>query len=207
MFVQCLKSRTFKVKKQSTLLDLYKTLADEFKLNVDDIRVWSVLGRYNGTIRPLTAYDVRNTDLAHRSLPDVSKQDSVWTIFVERVTDLSFAVQFDYVAQLMSRHPSSSTGTTSGSTANPLPELSSQQIAPKLPVFKPEDEVMIFFKFYDPKTSIMRYVFRMYLSKNWTLSKLSCFFNCLSKQTILIFLFIFLSLTQKTQFRSASTKK
>lgn len=174
-FFKCLKSRTFKVKKQSSLLDLYKTLADEFKLNVDDIRIWSVLGRYNGTIRPLTAYDVRNTDLAHRSLPDVSKQDSVWTIFVERVTDLSFAVQFDYVAQLMSRHPSTGTSGGSGGTTNPLPELSSQQIAPKLPAFKPDDEVMIFFKFYDPKTSIMRYVFRMYLSKNWTLSKISRF--------------------------------
>lgn len=158
------------MKKQSTLLELYKTLSEALKLGIDDIRIWSVLGRYNSTIRPLTPYDVRNNELAHRTLLDVSKQDSTWTIFVEQVTDISFALQFDYVGQLMNRQPPPAEYVS-------LPVLSDQQVAPKLPVFKPEDEVMIFFKFYDPKTSTMRYVFRMYLSKNWTLSKLTNYFR------------------------------
>lgn len=132
-------------------------------MTIEDIRIWSVLSRFNGTVRPLTPYDIRNTELAYCTLPDISKQDSVWTIFVERVTDLSFALQFDYANEIMSRQPPPFENS-------PFPELSPQQTAPKLPVFKPDDEVMIFFKFYDPKTTTMRYMFRMYLAKNWTLS-------------------------------------
>lgn len=155
------------MKKSSTLLELYKQISESLQLNVEDMRIWSVLSRYNGTVRPLTPYDVRNSELAHRTLPEISKQDSMWTVFVEQSIDYSFALQFDYEKELMKRPAVA----IDSQEYVPLPPLTTNQVAAaKLPPFKSDDEVMIFFKFYDPKTSTMRYVFRMYLCKNWTLS-------------------------------------
>ena len=45
-----------------------------------------------------------------------------------------------------------------------------QHQAQKLDLFTPKEKVMIFFKYYDPKTSTLRYVFRMNLAINTTLN-------------------------------------
>lgn len=40
-----------------------------------------------------------------------------------------------------------------------------------LPSYNPKSDVMLFFKFYDPKTSTLRYVFRMHLPVTLSLSE------------------------------------
>ena len=155
------------MKKSSTILDLYEQLSESLQLDVEDIRIWSVVKRYNGKMRPFMPYDMHNIELEHQTLHEISKQDNMLTVFVEQSIDYSFALQFDYERELMNRPEVN----IDSQDYVPLPPLTTTQVAAaKLPPFKSDDEVMIFFKFYDPTTSTIRYVFRMYLCKNWTLS-------------------------------------
>ena len=54
-------------------------------------------------------------------------------------------------------------------------KLTSQSLSPNnkqaLPSFNSKEDVMLFFKFYDHKTSTLRYVFRMHLPVSANLSE------------------------------------
>lgn len=147
-------SRTLKVRKTSTMTETMKQIADSLNLSVDEIRVWSLMTRYNNTIRPYNCVDMR--DAATKSVVDVSKQDALWTVFVETCDDLSLSANYEFVSLLNQPPPAQS------------PSIQGKQ---KLPPFNVNEEVMIFFKYYDPKSSALRYVFKLYISKKSTLSK------------------------------------
>jgi hypothetical protein len=144
------------------MLDLYKQLSETFSQPIEDFRIWSIMSRYNYTVRPLNCYELK--EFANRNVLDVCKQDTAWTIFVEAASDLSYSLTFDYQSLLQA----SKSQTTLDILT--LQQQHQQQQLVKLPVFKQEEEVMIFFKYYDPKSSTLRYVFRMNLSKLATLA-------------------------------------
>ncbi len=153
-------TKQLKVKKSSTIEELMKQLSELLNQPPEEIRVWPIMNRYNNTTRPLNCIDIK--EHGKKTVHEVSKQDSFWLLFVETASDLSFSNTFNFnllmnqelkFENLVCEH-----------------ELQmQQQLAPKLPAFNPKDEVMIFFKYYDPKTSTLRYVFRMILSINSTL--------------------------------------
>ena len=135
------------------MLEVMKQISELLK--IEDIRIWTITNRYNNTVRPLNCIDMKEN--GNKAVSEISKQDSSWTIFVETCCDLSFSNTFDYLALL---------NTTPSNLVDYKPP--SPQ---KLPPFDSKTDVMIFFKFYDPKTSSLRYVFRMHLSITSTLSK------------------------------------
>jgi len=175
-----------------------KLLSEQLSLPADEIRIWPIMNRYNSTVRPLNAIDVR--EVGNKTVQEVSKQENVWTIFVETSSDISFSNTFDY----MSLFNSSSALSTGSPTVSISPDSSpppssvltpvqttpatlgpcqlnssppsSQSLSPNgkqtLPSFNSKEDVMLFFKFYDHKTSTLRYVFRMHLPVSANLSEL-----------------------------------
>jgi len=103
--------------------------------------------RSNNTVRPSNAIDL--SKYAHKTIHEVSKIENKWTIFVETSLDISFSSNFDYMTLFNTNNRS-----ISNSVATPV----------KLPSFDTRHDVMIFFKYFDQKTSTLRYVFRMNLS-------------------------------------------
>lgn len=152
-------SKQIKVKKMSTMLEMMKQISEMLELSTDDIRLWSIMSRYNQTIRPLNCYDLK--ECVNKTVAEASKQESSWTVFVETANDLSFSTTFDYNS-LINKTPSEI------QSMDKEQQLVQQQ-QQKLAAYKP-DEVMIFFKFYEPKSSTLRYVFRMNLTKSATLN-------------------------------------
>ena len=160
-------------------------------LNVDspeNIRIWQITSRYNNTVRPLSSIDCTHEN-ALKTVSEFTKQDSSWNIFVETSNDLSFAKNFGYLSLLNTtstnklqypllssisppspslQPPSmpSSGGSGGGSGGGSLSQMQNSNV---LPSFSSKEDVMIFFKFYEPRTSTLRYVFRMHLPINITL--------------------------------------
>ena len=140
----------------------------------DNIRIWNITSRYNNTIRPLTCLECTNEN-SLKILTDMTKSDTAWNIFVETANDLSFSKNFDYLSLLSTtatnklQYPQASP-TSLISPPSPPPSggglLSSSNI---LPSFNSKEDVMILFKFYEPKNSTLRYVFRMHLPIDLTL--------------------------------------
>lgn len=153
-------SKQLKVKKTSTMLEITKQIAELFNLTPENIRIWPIMNRYNNTVRPLNCIDLREN--AHKNIIEVSKQENSWLIFVETSQDLSFSNSFDFSAlvgspeELEQQH-----------------ELQIQQQKNQvLPPYNSKEDVMLFFKFYDPKSSTLRYVFRLHLAMTSTLNAL-----------------------------------
>jgi len=208
-------SKTLKVKKTSTMLEVTKQLLELLNKDsqnplssINSLRIWSIMSRYNNTTRPLNSIDLRES--GSKTVFEMSKQDSAWLIFVEQANDLSFAndtpnplnsspfsfqklmdssIRGDQRAQLMLKGSASVVSSanqvqeeeeeeeeeeSSGGLASPGPggnknqNLSDLKLAP----FNSKEEVMIFFKFYDPKMSSLRYVFRLHLSITTSLNQL-----------------------------------
>jgi len=136
------------------MLEVMKQISELIK--IEDIRIWSITNRYNNTVRPLNCIDFKES--GNKAVSEISKQDASWTIFVETASDLSFSNTFEYLSLLET-------------TPTNLIDYKPPAQPPKLPPFDSKTDVMIFFKFYDPKTSTLRYVFRMHLSITSTLSK------------------------------------
>jgi hypothetical protein len=140
----------------------------------DNIRTWTITSRYNKTVRPLKCIDCTNEN-SLRNLRNITQSNTAWNIFVETANDLSFSKSFDYLSLLNTtasnklQYPQASP-TSLISPPSPPPSggglLSSSNI---LPSFNSNEDVMILFKFYEPKTSTLRYVFRMHLPINLTL--------------------------------------
>lgn len=152
-----------KVKKQNTIIELMKQLSELLNLSVDEMRIWPIMNRYNNTVRPLNPIDMREAAL--KTVQDISKQENIWTIFVETSTDQSFSPTFDYMSLCTTAttpSPESLSPDTSPSDNPPLSPSSQQKQS--LPSYNSKEDVMLFFKFYDPKTSTLRYVFRMHLA-------------------------------------------
>lgn len=154
----CRLNRQLKVKKTSTMLEITKQIAELFELSQEEIRIWPIMNRYNNTVRPLNCIELREN--AHKNIMEVSKQENSWLIFVETAQDLSFSNSFDFSAlvgspeELEQQH-----------------ELQLQQQKNQvLPPYNSKEDVMLFFKFYDPKSSTLRYVFRLHLAMTSTLS-------------------------------------
>jgi hypothetical protein len=150
------------VKKTSNMLEVMKQIAELLNHSVDEIRVWSLMTRYNYTVRPYNCIDLK--DMAAKTVTEVSKQDASWNVFVETASDASFANSFDYAALAQASNISEALDKQLERQAN-----SSSPQKPRLPTYTLADEVMIFFKYYDPKTSKLRYVFKLYISKKTTL--------------------------------------
>jgi ubiquitin carboxyl-terminal hydrolase 7 len=157
-------TKHLKVKKANTMLEVTKQLAELLNNNVEDIRIWSIMSRYNNTTRPLNSIDLRES--ANKAVLDVCKQDSCWLIFVEQANDLSFSPSFDYNLLMNTQIDPQSRQEMIQQESKTI-KLATP---PKLQPFNPKEEVMIFFKYYDPKTSVLRYVFRMHLPITSTLN-------------------------------------
>jgi ubiquitin carboxyl-terminal hydrolase 7 len=95
----------------------------------------------------------------------VSKQENLWTVFVETSLDTSFSSNFDYMSLFNTTTTTTSESNDSASPSSPPLVLSppSSSPQPQLPSFNSKEDVMLFFKYYDHKTGILRYVFRMHL--------------------------------------------
>jgi len=92
----------------------------------------------------------------------VSKQEGAWLIFVETARDLSFSNSFNFSALV----------AEDCEDLELQKEMQLQQEKTQLlPAYNPKEDVMLFFKFYDPRTSTLRYVFRLHLAMTSTLSK------------------------------------
>ncbi len=142
--------------------EVAKQIADLLCLKIEDVRVWPIMNRYNNTVRPLNCIDMR--EVAHKTVQDVSKQDGTWLIFVETARDLSFSKDFNFATLV----------TGNCEELELQKELQDKQEKKQLlPAYNSKEDVMLFFKFYDPKTSTLRYVFRLHLSMTSTLSKQS----------------------------------
>ena len=141
------------------MLEISRQIAELFELCVEDIRVWPIMNRYNNTVRPLNCVDLAEN--AHKNIMEVSKQENSWLIFVETSQDLSFSNCFDFSAFV-----------GGGEELEAQRELQlQQQKSQVLPPYNSKEDVMLFFKFYDPKSSTLRYVFRLHLAMTSTLSK------------------------------------
>lgn len=164
-----------KVKKSSTWSEITKQVAEFLGIEPpENIRIWNITSRYNNTVRPLSCIDCNNEN-ALKVLSDITKNDAAWNIFVETINDLSFSKNFDYLSLLNTtpsnkiQHPQSSPTSL---VAPPSPPPSAGSVVSSsnfLPPFNLKEDVMIFFKFYEPKTSTLRYVFRMHLPISLTL--------------------------------------
>ena len=164
-----------KVKKSSTWSEITKQVAEFLDIvSPDNIRIWNITSRYNNTVRPLSCIDCNNEN-SLKVLSDITKNDAAWNIFVETVNDLSFSKNFDYLS-LLNTTPSNKIQYPQSSpsflVAPPSPPPSAGGVVSSsnfLPPFNLKEDVMIFFKFYEPKTSTLRYVFRMHLPISLTL--------------------------------------
>jgi hypothetical protein len=148
----------------------------------DNIRIWNLTSRFNNTIRPLTCIECTNEN-SLKILTEMTKSDTAWNIFVETANDLSFSKNFDYLSLLNTtatnklQYPQASptflisppSPRTSGGGL-----LSSSNI---LPSFNSKEDVMILFKYYEPKNSTLRYVFRMHLPINLKLKTMQLKIN------------------------------
>ena len=144
--------KQLKVKKTSTFLEVMKQIGELLELSLDEMRVWSLMTRYNYTVRPYNCVELKEN--ASKTIVEVSKQEAAWNIFVETTSDLSLSPTFDFGSlSLMKQF-----------------ELEAEPAKQKLPAYTANEEVMIFFKHYDPRTSSLRYVFHMYISKKSTLN-------------------------------------
>ena len=115
-------SRSFKLRKASTLQELLETIAEALNFNVQQLRPWPIGLRTNQTYRT-THLDVEAG--LHRELSDLSDNHSPWTIFVETVKpDDGMRV---------------------------------------LPNFDKDTDVLLFFKYYDPKGKRMSYCGHHYM--------------------------------------------
>ena len=146
-----------KIKKTSTLLEVMRQIGELLNLNIEDIRLWPIMGRYNNTVRPLSCIELKEN--ANKPITDLAKQDSALNVFVETSNDLSFSSTFDYASLVNSLPPQQLL-------------LQPQRINQNLPVYNAKEDKLLFFKFYEPKTSSLRYVFRMILSESTTLNAL-----------------------------------
>lgn len=160
-------TKYLKVKKTSTMLEVGKQLGELLgQQSVEDVRIWSIMSRYNNTTRPLNSIDLRES--ASRTVVELSKQEQTWLIFAEQASDLSFSPTFDYNILLNT--------ALSPQQRQQIMQQHQQQLQQgqpqKLVAFNPKEEVMIFFKYYEPKTSTLRYVFRMHLSITSTLNSI-----------------------------------
>ena len=162
-------NRQLKVKKSSTLLEVLKQIAEMLGHSLDEIRVWTLMTRYNFTVRPYNCVEPKEN--AHKLITDASKQDSVWNVFVETASDFSFSSLFEYSRLLGVSDLESSRAllTTAGSSSKKSCGAAGSPTA-RLPSYTAADEVMIFFKFYEPRTSSLRYVFKLYVAKKSTLN-------------------------------------
>ncbi len=139
--------------------EVAKQIADLLCLKIEDVRVWPIMNRYNNTVRPLNCIDMR--EVAHKTVQDVSKQDGTWLIFVETARDLSFSKDFNFATLV----------TGNCEELELQKELQDKQEKKQLlPAYNSKEDIMLFFKFYDLKTFILRYVFRLHLSMTSTLS-------------------------------------
>jgi hypothetical protein len=145
------------------MLEVMKQIAELLSHPVEEIRVWSLMTRYNYTVRPYNCIELKET--AVKTVTEVSKQDASWNVFVETSSDVSFATTFDYASLLQATN----IAYTLDKQLEQLSSASPQQKFRLLPPYTLADEVMIFFKYYDPKTSKLRYVFKLYISKKTTL--------------------------------------
>ena len=136
------------------MIEVMKQIGELLELTIEEIRLWPIMNRYNNTVRPLQCIDLRES--AHKTVQDVSKQDSCWSVFVETAMDLSFSNTFDF--------------STLIKTPQEIQLPPQQQKSQLLPSFNSKEEVMLFFKYYDPKSSTCRYVFRMHVTILSTLS-------------------------------------
>jgi len=105
-------------------------------------------------------------ELAHKIVHEVSKQENSWTVFVETSLDTSFSSNFDYMSLFNTTTTTTSESNDSASPSSPPLVLSppSSSPQPQLPSFNSKEDVMLFFKYYDHKTGILPYVFRMHLT-------------------------------------------
>lgn len=140
--------------------EIMKQIAEAYNYSTEEIRIWPIMNRYNNTVRPLNCIDTR--DVGNKNIQEVSKQDSSWLIFLETSRDLSFSSTFDFsmlidnTEELLNQH-----------------EIRAQeQMNQVLPSYNPKEDVMLFFKFYDPITTTLRYVFRLHLAMTSTLNAL-----------------------------------
>ena len=140
--------------------EIMKQIAEAYNFPPDEIRMWPIMNRYNNTVRPLNCIDMR--EVGNKNIQEVSKQDSSWLVFLETSRDLSFSSTFDFsmlidnTEELLHQH-----------------EIRAQeQMNQVLPSYNSKEDVMLFFKFYDPKTTTLRYVFRLHLAMTSTLNAL-----------------------------------
>ncbi|XP_076458949.1 ubiquitin carboxyl-terminal hydrolase 7-like isoform X2 [Babylonia areolata] len=75
--------RTFRVKKQSTLMELMDMLSDALRYPVEQMRVWPFQSRQNHTFRP-TNLGLDND--CCRTVLDLAEQENPWTLFVETLS-------------------------------------------------------------------------------------------------------------------------
>ena len=149
-----------KVDKSSTMIEATRQIAEFLnQQSIDDIRIWPMVTRYNKTTRPLNNIDLKES--ANKTVLEMSKQASQWIILVEQSCDLSFSPSFDYNL-LLDRE-------LSHRERQKMIQIHQQQCIRELKPFNAKDDVMIFFKFYEPRTSTLRYVFRMHLPISSTL--------------------------------------
>lgn len=153
-------TKQLKVKKSNTMNEIMKQIAEAYNFPPDEIRMWPIMNRYNNTVRPLNCIDMR--EVGNKNIQEVSKQDSSWLVFLETSRDLSFSSTFDFsmlidnTEELLHQH-----------------EIRAQeQMNQVLPSYNSKEDVMLFFKFYDPKTTTLRYVFRLHLAMTSTLNAL-----------------------------------
>lgn len=168
-------TKQLKVKKSSTMAEILKQISDCLNVeSTENIRIWTITSRYNNTVRPLSCIDCSNEN-ANKTISEITKADTAWVIFVEAASDLSFSKNFDYSSTLNTTVSSKLqypiiTPPSPPYSGNGTPHITSSIANTNvLPPFSPKEDVMIFFKFYDPKTTTLRYVFRMHLSINLTL--------------------------------------
>lgn len=154
-------TKQLKVKKTSTMLEITKQIAEMLNLSIEDVRIWPIMNRYNNTVRPLNCIDLRET--SHKNIQEVSKQENSWLIFVETALDLSFSNTFNLSAL---------TSQDSDEIQHQREIQLQHQKNQVLPPYNSKEDVMLFFKFYDPKTSTLRYVFRLHLAMTSTLEAL-----------------------------------
>ena len=81
------------------------------------MRIWPIMHRYNSTIRPLNAIDMH--ELAHLTVHEVSKQENLWTVFVETSLDTSFSSNFDYMSLFNTTTTTTSESNDSASPTSP----------------------------------------------------------------------------------------
>jgi hypothetical protein len=143
------------------MLELVEQISQLISQPVEHIRIWSLVMRFNCAIRPHKHVDLK--DNASKSVVDVARQDTVWNVFAETASDVSFADSFNFLALMHMKRTSSvcdhlDKHFTAFAHTRSLPRVTC------------DEEAMVFFKFYDPRTHTLRYVFKLFISKAMTLN-------------------------------------